>query len=118
MSKKLVEEKALNSILKAIEIHLNLMDSKDIIITNGVTKEKIEKSLETLKQTLNEFINPQSQMKQISRKRFQIYIQAKKSFEEALKTGDRELIRKCEEKKNYCLKEYLEIKKIVEELKD
>jgi oligoendopeptidase F len=116
MAKKLVEEKALNSILKAVEIHLNLMESKDIVVTTGDTKEKLQKSLEVLKESLGMFINPETQLKQIKKKRYQSYIQAKDKFEEALKSGDKELIKKYEDEKNKCLDDYLKAKKISDEL--
>ena len=111
MSKSIkVDIKTINAIIKAIDVHLNLLSNSELYTLNN--KEKIEISIEYLdaaKKHLAEILE-KAEIKNLKQNAYMAYLDAKKSYSEALKTKDQDLIKQLKDKKDLILKHYIEIK--------
>lgn len=109
-----IDRKVLNSILKAIEIHVNLIKECDVRIPDNIERERIYKSVEYLMNIESIIEDPEKDLKNIKRSAYTKYLNAKKNLEEAMKSNNNELINKYLEEKNLSLNYYLSLKEICE----
>lgn len=113
--KILVESKLLNSLLKAVEIHLDILQEGGICIQDPVLLNRVRSSVEMLKDSYSKINSIESDIKKMKRKAYSNYIKAKEEYEKALKSNDATNIKELDKNKKTCLELYLNLKKVAEQ---
>lgn len=80
MSKKLIEEEVLNKTYSAISIHINLLKEFDITLGNSYQRERLEKSIQYLEETLVLLKPIEDEIKVLKRKAYSEYKKAKEEL--------------------------------------
>lgn len=109
--KILIDKKDINSVIKAIEVHLNLLENTKIYIENESDKEKILESMRYLKK-IPDMLRPlEKEYAQLKRNTYTKYINSKKKLEDMKKNSanDTDIKRQAEEV-NKLLQLYLKLK--------
>lgn len=114
MAKRLIDEKLLNSLLKAIEIHVSLIENGNVYVSDPATKDKLQKSIQYLKDVPNMINSTDSQIKELKRKAYTRYLEAKKKYDAAVQSEDSTLISECFKNKNLALDYYVQLKALHE----
>lgn len=117
MSKKLIEEKLLNQLLYAVRFHVELIETNKYLAVDDESKNKILKSIDTLKEIIDEFETPEIKLKDLKRKAFSKYLESKNILECAKKINDKDYIKHCEAANKKDLEVYIQCKNTYENLK-
>lgn len=117
MAKVLIEEKQINSILKAIKIHVSLIESGKVYTADEYIKEKLVESIRYLK-TIPDILKGNKDMQKMKRQAYYNYIQSRKDLEIAHMANDKKAIEECKKKSEEYLNYYIKLKEIYALMKE
>lgn len=112
MARKLYDEEVINKVYKSIEIHLNLLEESNVYLKDSYNKDRIEKSIEHLQESLRLLRPLEDELKEKKRQAFANYKKAKAdlSLYKSSDNADPKVIEDMENKVDLFLKLYIAYK--------